>query len=149
MTRHDNRERIFAVGGPNSSGSVGQTNRPCQFHIALRLAEWYFPQRPPNLFLKFSTVRVEREIKLSSLVGKILRQLSLSLHQDRVLRIEVHLIEFHSIGTFLFPKNGDKSSGACDQFQFAHWRFHFLVEKSHIRFSFFLLESACANSFHR
>src|SRR5262245_31255219 len=149
MTRHDNRERIFTVGGSNRSGSVGRTNGPCQIQITLSPSEWYFPQRSPDLFLEFSTFRLERQIKLSSFARKILRELSLGRDKDRVLGIETHLIEFHSIGTILLPENGDKSSGACDQFEFADWRFHFLEEKCHVRFSFLLLESAWANSFHR
>src|SRR5215510_4164330 len=149
MTWHDNRERILTVGGSDSSGSVGRTNRPCQFQVALGLAEWYFPQCPPNLFLEFSPLRLKRQVKLSSFTCEILRELSLSLDQNWVPGIETHLIEFHSIRPFLFPKNGDKSSGACDQFEFADWRFHFLEEKCHVRFSCLLLESAWANSFHR
>src|SRR5262245_57851414 len=149
MTRHDNRERIFTVGGSNRSGSVGRTNGPCQIQITLSLSEWYFPQRPPDLFLEFSTFRLERKIKLSSFACEILRDLSLRLDQDRVLRIEIQCPKLHPVWTFLLPENGDKRFGACDQFEFADGRFHLLVEKSHVRFSFFFLESVCANSFHR
>jgi hypothetical protein len=149
MAWHDNRERIFTVGGSNSSVSVGGTNRPCQIQVTLGLSEWYPSQRPPNLLLEFSPVRLKKQIELSPYACEILRDLSLSLDQDRVLGIEIHLIDFHSIRTFLLPENGDKSFGACDQFEFADRRFHFLVEESHVRFSFLLLESAGANSFHR
>src|SRR6266404_699970 len=137
MTRHDNRERILTVGGSDSSCSVGRADGPGQIQVTLGLSQWYFSQCLPDLFLEFGPVWLKRKIKLNSFACEILRELPLSLDQDRVLGIEIHCIEFYSIRTFLLPENGDQSFGACDQFEFPDRRFHLLVEESHFVSPFF------------
>ena len=72
MTRHDDRQRILAIGGADCADGLGRPDALSQIQIAPGLTERNFSQRPPDLLLKFCPSQLKRKMELVPCAGEIL-----------------------------------------------------------------------------
>ena len=59
MARHDDRDRVGAVGGADGTRGAGRPEGACDSSITRRLAWWNGPQRYPHPFLECGAPHVE------------------------------------------------------------------------------------------
>ena len=86
VARHDDRDRVAAVGGADRAGAVRPPDLPGDLAIAARLAVRDREQRLPDVLLEVGAAHVELEVELNALAGEVLLELLDSV-RERLARV--------------------------------------------------------------
>ena len=73
VTGRDDRDRVAAIGGADSTGRGRAADGAGDVGITARLAERYVEQRGPDLALEIRALKMQRDGKMLPLTGEIFR----------------------------------------------------------------------------